>query len=177
MTFHKSSPFGWTKPREEAAILLAENNLSDEAIAQRAGVTRRTLANWKLHPEFSARVGDHVGQIQVGMLRLAIAKKHKRLETLDAMHDKLLRVIDERAAEQLNAPGADTGLVVRQIKQVGAGRDAQIVEEFAVDTGTLRELRALEEQAAKELGQWIEKSQVEDFTRTVELVGVDADRI
>lgn len=179
------SRFLWTEPREKAAVLLAENDLSDETIAARVGVTRRTLARWKLDAEFAAKVGDHVGQIQVAMLRLTIAKKHERLRVLDRMHDKVLRVIDERADEYADAAasgktvpaGGGTGLVVRSFKQVGTGHDAMLVEEFAVDTGTLRELRALEEQAAKELGQWVEKTQYEDMTRVVEIVGVPDDAI
>jgi hypothetical protein len=174
----KTSPFAWNKAREEAAILLADNDLSDEAIAQRVGVSRRTLTTWKQHPDFAARVGDHVGQIQVAMLRLAIAKKHKRLEVLDTMHTKLLNVIEERSVEyEDEAPGTRTGLVTKTYKMIGTGRDATMVTEWGVDTPTLRELRALEEQAAKELGQWVEKSQVEDLTRIVEIVGVESDAI
>ena len=54
---------------------------------------------------------------------------------------------------------------------------AELVEEFAVDAGTIRQVMALEEQAAKELGQWVEKQQFEDVTRVVEIVGVDAEAI
>jgi hypothetical protein len=53
--------------------------------------------------------------------------------------------------------GGETGLLVRQIKLAASGAT---VEEFAVDTGLLKELRAHQEQAAKELGQWTEKREV-----------------
>ncbi len=59
------------------------------------------------------------------------------------------------------APGMETGLIVRSYKVAGG----QMVEEFSFDAALLKELRAHEEQAAKELGQWTEKSKVEhDFT-------------
>jgi hypothetical protein len=48
---------------------------------------------------------------------------------------------------------------VRTYKAVGGAT----VEEYAVDTGLLREMRAHEEQAARELGQWVER-QTQDLT-------------
>jgi hypothetical protein len=56
-----------------------------------------------------------------------------------------------------HVPGGHTGLLVRTVKSVRDGSDTTIVEEFAVDTGLLREMRELELQVSKELGQFIEK--------------------
>jgi hypothetical protein len=53
------------------------------------------------------------------------------------------------------APGGETGLLARQTKLATNGA---MVEEFVVDTGLLKELRAHEEQAAKELGQWQDRT-------------------
>jgi transposase len=170
--------FRWTTQRHKAALLLAENELSDREIAATLKISRTTLHNWKQDADFAAQVGDHIGEIKARMMRRAIARKEHRIEVLDRLHTKLLTVVEERGAELAGeSAGTDTGLVVRQIKQIGSGRDAQTVEEFAVDTGTIREIRALHEQAAKELGQWIDKSQVEDVTRVVEIVGIEADAI
>jgi hypothetical protein len=47
----------------------------------------------------------------------------------------------------------DTGIVVHQVKQIGAGKNATIIDEFVVDTGTMAEARAIEKAAADELGQ------------------------
>lgn len=198
----KNASFRWTEPRVRAAVLLAEDELSDRAIAENVGVSPRTLVDWKRHPDFAAQVGDHVGRLQAAMLRYRVAKKRHRLKVLDDLHTKLLTVVDERAdqwaaqAESvLDEPrtqkvyrevfggggdvpaGGGTGLVVRQIKQVGTGHSARIVEEFAVDTGTIREIRAIHEQAAKELGQWIDKAEVETRTTEVRIVGVAAESI
>jgi hypothetical protein len=162
--------------KEIAAVLLAEDDLSDQKIADRIGITRKTLSNWKHIPEFSALVTDNANQIQAAMMRRVIAKRHRRLAVLDDLHEKSLRVIGERAEEYQrlgNNPaeleddvsgitrtvpaGGETGLLVRQLRQVGTGHDAKLVEEFSVDVGLMREIRALHEQAAKELGQWTEK--------------------
>jgi hypothetical protein len=171
------SGFRWTRPRLAAALLLAEDELSDAEIAERVGVARSTLSTWKANPEFAAQVGDHIGQLQAAMLRYRIAKKRQRARVLDELHTKLLTVIEERAGSNPGVAGDETGLILHQIKSVGGGPNAQIIDEYVVDTGTVREIRALEEQAAKELGQWVEKSQIEDATRVVEIVGITSDAI
>ena len=164
-------------PKTRAAILVAEDVLTDEQISAELGITRRTLANWKKRKDFAADVGGHVGAIQAGMLRLTIAKKHKRLKTLDDLHTKALAVIEARAAAMAGAaPGADTGLLTHQYKQVGTGRGSATVSEYTVDVALMREIRSLQEQAAKELGQWVEKSEAL-ITGEIRLVGVDAEAL
>jgi hypothetical protein len=51
-----------------------------------------------------------------------------------------------------NVPGGKTGLICMQIKQVGV----KMLPEFVVDTALIREIRALQQDAAKELGQLVE---------------------
>jgi hypothetical protein len=43
--------------------------------------------------------------------------------------------------ELRKAPGGKTGLLVRRLKMLGSGESAQVVEEFEVDVGLLREIR------------------------------------
>ena len=43
----KTSPFPWTHARAEAAVLVAEDAVTDEEIAAKVGVSRRTLTTWK----------------------------------------------------------------------------------------------------------------------------------
>lgn len=185
--------------KQRAALLLAEDELSDEQIAAEVGIVRKTLHNWKQDPDFAAQVGDHVGQIQAGMLRLAIAKKYKRVARLDEMEQRLWQIVEERAADaavkaantgQSDAimrgifpgsddtpPGAGTGLVTKTLKQIGAGRNAQMIEEYGVATGLVSSIMALHQQAAKELGQWVEQSASEVTTSVVQIVGIDADKL
>ena len=160
----------FTKRHHEAALLLAEDEISDEEIGERCGVSRQTIANWKKDPGFAGLVGDQVGRLNAAMLRLPIAKKRERLKTLDKMHRKALGVIEARGEDmEGETPGGETGLLVRQTKQIGSGRDAYKIEEYAVDVALMREIRALEEQAAKELGQWVDKREVSGEIRTVEI--------
>lgn len=78
----------------------------------------------------------------------------------------MLRVIEARSKDMAEVPGGDTGLLVRKLKSIGSGENTKTVEEYAVDTGLLSELREHEKQAAQELGQWINKSNVEQTTKS-----------
>ena len=76
---------------------------------------------------------------------------HDRRDRLRAGLDLLMT---ERGADMAEAPGGSTGLLVRQYQ------GAQAMPVYKVDTGLLSllsELRALEKQAAEELGEWTEK--------------------
>jgi len=92
-----------------------------------------------------------------------IADRTIRVFALRDRWRRLQTVIEERAKalEMAGAPGGKTGLLCRRLKMIGSGKNAEVVEEYEVDPTLLREMRAHEEQAAKELGQWVEKGQVE----------------
>ena len=165
--------------REQAALLIAEDELTDQRIADAVGIGRTTLARWKRDPDFAALVGEHIGQLQAAMLKHAIAKKHKRIAVLDDLHRRALAVITARAGDDsmAEAPGGDTGLLVRQLKVIGAGKNMQVVEEYSVDTGLIREIRALHEQTAKELGQWVDRSESDVTMTEIQIVGVNAEQL
>jgi hypothetical protein len=87
-----------------------------------------------------------------------IAQREKRVALLDEYLQRLQTVATERGADMPNVPGGKTGLLCRRIKQVGQGKDAQIVEEYELDGTLLREMREHAKQAAQELGQWEESA-------------------
>lgn len=148
-----------TGRQEKAAVLLAEDRYSDEQIAAKIGATKRTVANWKRQPLFAARVDDIVKELAAMARRRGIARRERRLAVLQETHNKLLQVIEERAADPTLAdiPGGSTGLIVRKpVTSLGVVAGY----EYAVDTGTIRELRAVQEQAAKELGQLADRHEL-----------------
>jgi hypothetical protein len=55
-------PFPWNEQRETAALQLAIGGLNNPAIAAAAGVSDRQLRRWKAHPDFAARVQQHIDE-------------------------------------------------------------------------------------------------------------------
>lgn len=152
----------WTQKRARAAALAAEDVLADAEIARKVGVARSTLSEWKARPEFAARVAEHVEALEAAVSRYRIAKRRERVKVLDDLQTRYLTLLDERGeAMEGEVPGGGTGTMARQVKQIGAGDNATVITEYVVETGISHEIRALQKQAAQELGQWSEKSTVE----------------
>lgn len=150
----RTKPYQHTEEREQAAQLLAEDRLTDQQIAEKLSIGRATLSEWKRVPEFAQRVNEVVAIHANRALNFGLARKERRLRVLNELHDGILQVIDERGADQELAaiPGGKTGLVVKNLKGIGKGEDFQIVETYEIDTGAIKELRAIQEQVVKELG-------------------------
>lgn len=109
-------------------------------------------------------------------LKHLLARRERRLTVANELHDKLLQVIAERAAdpELANVPGGKTGLITKRLKSIGRSNDFRVVPVYEVDTGTLREIRAIHEQVAEELGQRPNKDEVHDvnWARTAPTINV-----
>jgi len=152
--------------QERAAILVAEDYQTDEQIAHSIGISRKTLFTWKKKPSFQARV-DELGAIMAEQaLKQGISRRERRLSVQNELHNKLLVVVAERAADpELQAvPGGKTGLICKTVKGIGKGDDFRVVEVFQTDTDTLKELRALHELTAKELGQTVERHEIAEVS-------------
>ncbi len=162
--------FKWSGQSEQAAQLIAAGDLSLTEIAERLEVDRRTLHRWRQAPEFASRVDQHIEEIRREIRRHGIGVVERRVTALDDRWRRLQRVMDERGAapEMADVPGGSTGLLVRRVKRIGAGPSVKTIEEFAVDTRLLSELREHEKQAAQELGQWMGKPEA---TRKGEPIG------
>lgn len=154
--------FEWTPQRESAAELFAADDLSWPEIAEKLGVSSKTLARWHRTPEFKARIHEIIVAFQAESLQFAIADKMKRVEVLNKVWEDLQKVKDERAIspEMRTVAGGKTGLLVRTIKSVRDGEESRVVEEYAVDRSLIRSIVEVEEQAARQLGQWQDKQDV-----------------
>jgi hypothetical protein len=141
----QGSAFRWSAKATEAALQVALDERTDEQIATAAGVSRRTLATWKLHPEFAGRVEGHRAEFREAASRRAIAQLGRRVAALNERWLALQRVIEERAADPAMRaiPGGETGLL--RPGPMGT---------FDVDVALLRALLDHEKRAAQELGQW-----------------------
>lgn len=199
----KNVPFRWTGERERAAVLCAEDAKPDRAIAAELGIHPNTLKQWRKHPDFQSRIDVELDEIRKEALRLPIAKVTERVKTLDALREDLFRVKDERAeewavlAQELGGKpetqkvfdemfgglgtrvpaGAGTGLVVRQVKMIGSGPTARVVEEFGIDTSLFDRILKAQEEAARELGQRVDRQELSGQVSMVRIVGADAGAI
>lgn len=156
--------------------------MSDEWIAAQVGIGRRTLARWKVEPAFQTRIAHHAAIQLAAVEAEGISNRQNRVAALNDRWSRMRQVIAARAEDMAEVPGGETGLLVRQTKSIGFGENNTVVEEYAVDTGLLRELRAHEEQAAKELSQWVDRAKLEialsdEIQRLAEVYGLTTDEV
>jgi hypothetical protein len=146
----------WTGIREEAALLVASDRQSDEAIVDILGIDRKTLWRWRQVDAFRARVDFIRAQLRAEILQHGIAVRENRVRRLDERTRLLDQVMEERGAmeEHKTVPGWTTGLITHEIVHTKAGN---LLDRYRLDTNLLGELRAHEKQAAQEVGEWTEK--------------------
>jgi len=150
------------KRREHASQLLAEARFNHKKIAELVGVSLASITKWKRRPEVKERIAELVASYTEKVFNEGLALKANRLAELSEMHEKALTIIAERAADPDLAaiPGGKTGYVMRSTKVVGK----QVYVSYNVDTKLMKEIRAIEEQYARETGQWQERIEVEDVS-------------
>lgn len=143
-------------------MLCAEDILPDVEIAEDADVSRATLAKWKTHPEFQARVAEHVETLQAQARTEGLARLDVRLKRYRERARAFDLIIEERAADpdMQDVPGGRSGWLVRQFKSIGTGPNARQVEEYHFDAALSREMANLEKQAAQDAGQWSDKQEI-----------------
>ena len=69
------APHGLCAKREQAAQLVADDNLTDDEICAKVGVSNRQLDRWKAIPEFKARGHEHVAAWKARIMERGIAIK------------------------------------------------------------------------------------------------------
>lgn len=112
--------FKWTKSKERAAEMLAEDRLSDVAIANKVGVAPMSLYYWKRNPEFRDRIEYYLEGIRAAALKEGIAHASERMRHIANRHAALRDIVRaRRESGQVPAEaGGETGLVIRQAKIV-----------------------------------------------------------
>lgn len=75
-----------------------------------------------------------------------IGRREARIAALNDRWLKCKALIRARGLDLANIPGGSTGLLVRKSKREG--------DEYLFDVGLMSEMRAIEQQAAQELGHW-----------------------
>jgi hypothetical protein len=154
--------FRWDDQRREAAQLIAEGNLSFEAIARKLSVSSRWIFEWRQDAEFQAYVNEITEDYKQAVRRRGIAVLERRVAAQNDRWLRLQQLIEARANDPAmqDVPGGTTGTLVRQYKQLGQGPSAITVEEYVFDAAVFKELREIEKHASQELGQWTEKKEL-----------------
>lgn len=167
----ESTPFQWSDAATDAAVLVAEDRLTDAAIARKVGVSRSTLARWKRHPEFRAQVTTHYDELQARARKRGIARLDRRIASANDRHTRMETLIKARAKDlRGEVAGGSTGLLVRTLKHVTVRYEKdpdrpdsepfttrEEVFEYTFDAALMREIRELEKHAAQDAGQWSNK--------------------
>lgn len=100
------SKFKWTERMEQAAVLVALDDLTNEAIARRVGVSRYCLDKWKRRPQPSSAWGAHVR----GGRRASTAKGRLARSRAASAHQRQVHLVDdfdENAVRHGGGPARD----------------------------------------------------------------------
>jgi len=139
--------------------LLAEGKTSERSLAKRFDLNDTSIHRHKikhLPNQLQRAIERRREREEDKTLQVAIANLEERLKAQDDRWERLKAVIERRAAGMVSeegieeAEGTSTGLLVRKVKNV----DGELVYEYAVDTGLLKEMRELERQVSQETGQF-----------------------
>jgi hypothetical protein len=151
----KPRKFRWNAGKRRAAQMLAEGKLAIGDIARKAKIDVSTLWDWRQHPEFAAYVKQMEAQYAALAERFSFGRVAKRVEVLDANWRDMQRLKKERGKSEKmrDVPGGKTGLLVHDVKAVGAGDHTQIVDVYRFDAALVKEMRETAREAAEELGQ------------------------
>lgn len=168
--------FEWGGQSLEAAWLLADQQLTNQQIADKVGVTPARLSTWRQHPEFKAKIVENLREIEKEIMGIGIALKQNRLRRLNDHWNKCRDIVAQRAvaygndAAAMLVPGTDTGLIVPEVKQ-GRGGPYTV---WKHDSELEQTLLSLERQAAQEMGHWVKRTDVTSDGKAVKVfLGID----
>lgn len=153
-------------PRHELfAQAVACEGLNAREAYQKAGysandnASRVNGAKLLLNIAVAARIRELQEQSSNRAVAAVAFERYVRIEKLEKMAKELEQVIAERACdpEVQDIAGGSTGHIWFTWK--AAGRE--LCKEYGVDYQMLKELRAIYQQIAQEMGEWLTKSAVE----------------
>lgn len=106
--------------------------------------------------ELQSKVAENVVSKTTQFIDIGIASRQSRLDALNRRWQLLEQIRQERAADPTMqaVPGGKTGYIIRRFKSIGTGPNAKTIPEYETDHALLKEIRAHEQQAAIESGQW-----------------------
>lgn len=163
-------PFPWTVASERAAMLLAEDEMTHGQIGMDIGYSNgQVISYWLKHPEFVAKVKEH-RDASLGLARhYAIAKLNARMAALESRWLALKEIIETRKRDPMMkfVPEGHTGLMrITEVKWFKIkdkdGNEALVSRptKWSFDVKLCQELRAVEQHAARQMGEWVQQIEV-----------------
>jgi hypothetical protein len=144
-----TKPLERPKTRKQVEGWIVEG-ITDAEIARRVGVHRSAVGFFRRR--HAASIAPAIAEIERRIEDAAIADKVRRILDADADYQKLGQVIEARASDtRYDEPGYQTGVMVHTLKQIGTGKNAELVDEYKVDTAVIAERRALRREVAEAL--------------------------
>lgn len=134
----------FTVREERAALLTAEDALTDEQIAAEVGISRKTLHNWRARPTFIAEVRAQREAFRARIMAEGFADKARRVKALNLLATAVLVELS-READDLQPQG-----MYRLEKKISA--NGEIVEQEVFDKPKADTFRGYLDDIAKELG-------------------------
>jgi transposase len=152
----QSTGTGWEfdRPRERAALWIAQGELSQNDIARRCQIDRRTLADWKARPEFQLRVARHHALWAEHCRSCAIARPETRRMEIRMRLNDLKQIQAERRTDppkQFVCIG-NGKISVLGFRRMPTQNRVLRVAELADDPELLTEIAELESHLRDELG-------------------------
>src|SRR6266566_315427 len=88
--------FKWTAARRQGAILVAQDEFTNDEIAQKVGVTKRAVSKWKRQSVFREMVQRLTDRLGSAAERYAIGKRMRRVKNLNDRLERMHQVIRDR---------------------------------------------------------------------------------
>jgi phage terminase small subunit len=120
---------------------------------------KQSAARLLTDADVRSRIAELRHEIESHFIRLRITEREERLKAKQWLWDLVRQAITYRALGDFAKMHA-TGIVRRRYKSVGTGNNAQIVEEYEIDTGAVEALNSIERRAAIETGQEVDRQDI-----------------
>ena len=180
-SIHDSNSVRQLNFKEQRAVIhIAEGILPLRQISLITGLSQARLLHLSIYdPDFQDQVSLIRTQFAEDALSRGLALRHIRQARLSERAALIDQIVSERSLvtappgpdnpfhdpDSLGVPGASTGLLTKQIRSLGSGPNSIIIDEWSLDRPILRELAEIEQQAAREAGQWRDIKQIESTTK------------
>ena len=172
----RKSSIDWTEANLQALAYEAEGRFTALQISLATGLSVSAVRTLRKSEDFMTEVYNLQEKYRTSLIEIGLADKINRVKLYSDRLERMQQVVEEREAaatsqeaaeaygikfdeELAKTPGGKSGLMVHEVKIVGTGRNAMVLDVFSVDTSMLKTEADIAKQLAQELGQFTEKTE------------------